>query len=246
MRLPLLVVLFLLVAVSCLHADTCIRHAQHTDGYYYGGRNNPPVDREYTVWIGDTKVVVVQEYRTVIFDMVDSTIVFINSADSTYIEASLPFELSTLMAEADASRLLMFQTVGEVGEIDSTSTFAAWACGGYGVHTWIPYEGTKYNEEEGIVWTTVEVPFDLDLYSSVNAHILRMRNYTEELIEQYMTMQGYPIYTSTDRYIKGFGVKSTDEVVTITQEEPPAGIYSVPDGFEKKDQLTLRDLEGGG
>lgn len=48
----------------------------------------------------------------------------------------------------------------------------------------------------------------------------------------------------TEIIIKGFTVSSTDEIIEMAEKDPPAGVYSIPQGFTKKDQLTREDLQG--
>lgn len=55
---------------------------------------------------------------------------------------------------------------------------------------------------------------------------------------------GYPLKMETEIIIKGFTVSSTDEIIEMAEKDPPAGVYSIPQGFTKKDQLTREDLQG--
>jgi len=45
-------------------------------------------------------------------------------------------------------------------------------------------------------------------------------------------------------FIKGFSVKTTEEVVEILEEDPDPGVYGVPEGFTKKEKLTIQDIRG--
>ena len=45
--------------------------------------------------------------------------------------------------------------------------------------------------------------------------------------------------------VMGANMKVTTQVAEITQKDAPAGVYSVPAGFTKKESLSLQDMRGG-
>jgi hypothetical protein len=240
-------VLFLAALVVCVplaNADVYLKHEVHTDGYYYGGQNNPPEDEVYEVWIGEKKMSMLFEQRAIIFDLTDSLLTFIVLGDSTYAETPLPLDWSNLLSEEDAARVRMFQTTGEIKEGSETKKLGERDCRSYELTTWIPYEGTRYNETDTKGWVATDLPFDPDAYEEMKIHNLRLQNMKEELIEEVKKIRGYPMAGEDKTYIKGFSVNTTNEVVEIAEKDPPANVYSAPEGFTKKEKLSLQDLRG--
>jgi hypothetical protein len=104
------------------------------------------------------------------------------------------------------------------------------------------YENSKYNERDAKVWMTKDVPFDLSTYKGIYGHYLKLQNIDEDVIGEIKKIEGYPIAVETDVFIKGFSIKSTDEVIEISEMDPSDDRYSAPAGFTKKDKLTIQDL----
>jgi hypothetical protein len=76
----------------------------------------------------------------------------------------------------------------------------------------------------------------------MRTNLHRLRNFSDGFITELNKMQGFAIASETLFYPKGFSVKSTAEVIEMSVKPPPAGIYSVPDGYTIKEKLTVRDL----
>jgi len=57
-------------------------------------------------------------------------------------------------------------------------------------------------------------------------------------------MKGFPVSTDAKIYMKGFSLNSYDRVIEAQEKTPPPGTYLVPEGFSKKDELTMQDLRG--
>jgi hypothetical protein len=238
----ILLMLLPLIAISAVHADVCIRHKVHTDGYYYGGVVTEPENREYEVWLGDGKVSFMHEHRMVIYDMNNEKFTFVNFDDSTYVEATLPYEWGDLLAEQDVARVQMYPITGTVGKTENTKEINNHKSCEYEINSWVMYENNKYNERDGKTWMTTDMPFDLSVYKRAYVHYLKLQNLTEELIGEMKEIEGYPIAIETDLFIKGFSVKTTDEVMQVSEIDPPRDVYSAPDGFSKKEKLTIQDL----
>jgi hypothetical protein len=242
MRSFLLMLAALFIGVPLADADVYLKHEVHTDGYYFGGENSPPEDRAYEVWIGDKRMSMLHEHRAIVMDLNQNLLTFINLDDSTYAETPLPLDWSNLLSEEDAARVRMFQTVGVVKESCETKKIGDQECRSYETTTWIPYQGTKYNETDTKGWLTIDVPFDPATYEEMKVHNLRLENLTEELIEEVKKIPGYPLAVEDNTFIKGFSVRTTNEVVEMSEKAPPEGVYSAPEGFAKKEKLSLRDL----
>ena len=173
--LTALIVVFLLGSYA--QADTYVKHKLHTDGYYYGGHVTPEKNREIDVWVGKEKTAFIHEHRSIIFNLKEKTFIFINLDDSTYVESTLPVDFSILVSEEYHARLQMFPTIGTVEATGEEREIDGMKCKGYKFHTWIPYEGTKYDESETIAWIAADTPFNVEAFTEVNAQRLKLHNY---------------------------------------------------------------------
>lgn len=243
MNRSLFIIFLIPMATATLHADVRIVLQSHTDSYYYGGVTQPEVNEIEEIWIGDRILASISERRNVVVDLNDDVLLFVNHRDSTYVETSLPFEWPNLVSQELAERLNMLRTQGAVRETDETKRIGEWTCERYDINTWIPYAGTNYNETETTVWATLDVPFDVGMYGRMVTILRQLWNYDDDLIGQLEKMKGFQIASETIVYVKGFGYQSTERVTEMTERHPSSDVYSVPQGYTQKENLSQEDLQ---
>lgn len=242
MKLFVSCLLILILASSTAVADTYIRHKVHTDGYYYGGQVTDPEEREYEVWIGKDLISYKHDRRMIILDLKNDMLTFINLQDSSYAETALPIVWEDLLDEEAVGRALQFRTEGVITDTGKTKTIDGRECRCYEINSWIPYEGTKYNERDTRIWVTTDMPFDMDAFMKTNLHYQQLQRYNETFLEELKNIKGYEVASESKLYIKGFAVNETEEIIEISEKEAPAEAYSAPEGFTKKEKLTIQDL----
>jgi hypothetical protein len=238
--------IMLALFVSVASADFYIKEESHTDGYYYGGRTNPPVDRVTETWIGDNQAAFISEHRSVIFDLNKNTLTYINLDDSTFVVTALPMEWDSLADAQTAPRVQMFSMAGTVKETDKTKTIDKRLCKCFEISTWIPYQGTKYNEQDSQVWITTDVPFDIEMFDRINQHRRKLFNFGEELLADTAKLPGLALVTESEVILKASSYKSSEKVVEMKKADPPKGVYAPPAGFTQKDRVSMADLQGDG
>jgi hypothetical protein len=238
----LTLLLTLSVSVSCLYADVYIKEKLHTDSYYYGGVTTPAENNYNETWISARKMAYITENRITIIDTEKKRGCIVFRKDRTYTETTLPMDLTNLVPENLAAYLKTIQYQGAVRETGNTKTIGKFKCKSYEVNAFVYYEGSKANETDTTVWVSTTVPFDPVKFKDMADNLYRLRNYSDPMIAQLRKIKGYPIFSTTLFYPKGFSVKSTAEIVEISSKDPPPHIYSVPEGFKKKEKLSIRDL----
>ena len=244
MKSVLLAVLALLVPASSLSAEVCVKHHTHTDAYYYGGTNNPEVNRDFEFWFGEGKMAMVQEQVKMIFDVSGNTFTFIHLTDSIYLQTTLPPQWENIIVEEEVGRIQMYQYTGEIKELGEEKELDGHKCAGFMTTTWIPYEDIKYNETDELTWYTEDIPVDLDIYKKVYPCLLKLRNYNAEFIETLGGGNGYPMMSEEKRYQKGIEIKTVTTIEDISEKDAPEGFWSAPEGYTKKDRITISELQG--
>jgi len=237
--------LLVFLAAPAALADICITEQVHTDGYYYGGRVTPEENRTRETWIGDKKMAVVDERRIIVFNLADSVMLFINVVDSTYAETALPMEWSSLCDAQTAARINMFPMDGVFEETGQAKTIDGRECKEYFLHFRIPYQGVRYNEIESKVWTTMDVPFDVDAYADFTRHSLKLQNFGDDFRARLVDLKGFPLFVESEVILTGASYMSSEKVIEIKEAAPPEGVYGPPAGFTKKDKLDMNDLRSG-
>jgi hypothetical protein len=241
-----LAALFLILAApaALVAADTCVRIENHMDEYYYMGQTHAAVNRIDEIWFGDNKVAYVSEGQKIILDPGDSSLVFMNLRDSTYAEGRLPFDWAGLVSEETYSLLETYRRHGEVEETTETKTIGGWPCRACKIDSWLNVEDGRYSEREEKVWMSKELPIDWDLFGRVHRDLLALSNYHDDFITKLLKIEGFSVATETKTFIQGFSVNSYERIIDIAEKTAPPGLYAVPNGFRKKSELTLDDLNG--
>jgi len=243
MKSALLVVLALLITASSLSAEVCVKHHTHTDAYYYGGSTTPEVDRDFELWFGEGKLALVEENSKIIFDITANTMTFINFNDSIYLDTTLPPQWENIIVEEEVGRIQMYQYTGEMKELGEEKELDGHKCSGHMLTTWIPFEDIKYNETDEVAWYTEDVPFDLEIYKKAYPCLLALRNYNAELITSLGEGAGYPMSSEETRFQKGLKIKTVTTTKDISEKDAPEGFWVAPEGFTKKDRITIQELQ---
>ena len=239
-----LLFLTLIIAFSSLliNADVYVKEKFHSDSYYSGGVTNPAVDKENEFWIGTNKMVSSDKDRMFILDKTKNLIFFVNIKAKTFVEAKLPLDSSQILDDQVKGILKTIAFKASVKESEETKKIKKWKCKGYDLAQWMLRGEEKFNESDTRLWVTSKVPFDTGLTSELLKNILKLISSEKELFVEYEKIKGFVIKTETTRYAEGNAIKSFREVVEITKKKPAKGVYSVPEGFTKKEKLSLQDL----
>jgi hypothetical protein len=238
-----LLALVLLYPAVC-GADTRVTIQSHTDEYYFAGQVTPAIDGRTELWFGGTRFAWVTSARTYVLDVAESTLVYINQSDSTFAETKLPFDWQSVVSEETLAFLTRYRRHGTVEETGETRKIGEWNCKAYEIVSWIDVEDGRYDEREEKIWVSRDPPVDWSLYDETRRDILRFSNYEDGLIEQMMKIEGLRVDSEAKAYVRGFSVNSYDRVTAVEETTAPEGLYSVPEGFKKKAELTLQDLRG--
>jgi len=237
-------VLFALALILPLAAgaDTYVKTASHTDGYYRGGSTTPAVDETREMWIGEKRLAYITEGQKMLLDAEKKTLILINSRDNSYAETALPLDMSKLFAEQDFAQLQMFQRTGEVKALGTKKKIGEWECSGYELSDWITFQGGKVNEREVKMWVATDVPFDLAKFDVFVLNLLKLNNLADGYIEKMQGIEGFQIANEETTYAEGMAITTTNKVVEMTEKEPPPDVFAIPEGCTKKETLSLQDL----
>ncbi|MEJ2719814.1 MAG: DUF4412 domain-containing protein [bacterium] len=245
MKIVIMLVLALfLVPAADAGADICVKQRAHTDDYYYGGRMTPAENTDIEVWFGDKRMAYVTDNRSIVIDLDGGKLTWINHTDSTYAEATLPFEWAGIADEETVGWLGRYPLLGTIKATERTEKINGFDCRCYEITSWIDVQGSRYNETDERLWVTTDLPVDPETLEKTNAIFAKLRNAGSEYAEALSAVEGYPILSDGDRYIKGFSIKTTEEVVEVLETDPREDVYSVPEGFIRKEKLTIQDIRG--
>lgn len=223
-------------------ADTYLKEVSRTETYVDGKLTDSQQLGVNKVWIGDNKIANITPPRILIVDKGEGMIIIANRKAKTYVEVSLPLDLSEILAEEVKERFKMYYTTGTVKETGDTKEIIDKHCHHYEVNYQDKYGDTVRRELEFDVWATTEVPFDLELYGIMLQSMRMIMNRDEKLRNELNKIKGIQVYLEMTTERGNTVSKYIDEDIEMSEKEPPAGIYSAPSGFTKKDKLTIQDV----
>ncbi len=241
MRRTLTVLSLILVLAVVASADIYVKTKTHTDAFAMMGQNQPAKDEVTEQWFNDDQFAVITPEMTIIVDVKKNTVDLINNKNKTYIESGMPFDFAKIldpqMAQMMGQMMKMTVTVTPNGQ---TKTIGQWKCQGYDVTMNMMMMPIKMT-----VWASTDVPFDLSKFQNLYMTVMKAQMRLDDAsVKEFMKIKGYQISTDMSAEMMGAKMHTTNEVQEIAKKTPPAGIYSVPAGYTKKDKLSMQDMQG--
>lgn len=237
----ILFAVFMVLAITVfLSADVYIKSNVHTDAFAMMGKNQPAKDEVMEQWIGKNQMANITGDKVMILDMNKNVMFIVNPKEKTYIEAALPLDMSKLIPKEMAPMMAMMKMTVKVNPNGKTQKIGKWNCTGYDVDMTMSMMQMKSK-----IWATTEVPFDWKSFSKMYANVAKMQFMDDSSTAEFMKINGYQIFSEMTMNVMGSDMKVTTQVSEITEKAAPAGAYSVPAGFTKKDSLSLQDMRGG-
>ncbi len=242
-RLSLILAVVLLFP-NVAQADFYVKEVTHVKSYFLGILIGSEEESVSELWIGDNRIALVEEGRTLIVDLDRNSFIFINPFAETYVEASLPLTTSEILSEDVKRQYEKRRPSGRVEKTDGTREFLQKDYTEYEVTYWDLQDGKRSNRRTFQVWATTDVPFDLTLYYEVLMNMRKIYNRHDRLRRELQKIEG--LQMGMEMEMEGTGIawskKLVTEVVEVSEKEPPADVYSVPAGYAKKEFLSPKDL----
>lgn len=217
-----------------------LRTKTHTDAMTVMNQTVPAKDDVVETWLSGTKMATGSKDTAFIIDRDKGVAYLVNHRDHSYVETSLPFDLSKVLPPEAAAMAPMMQMSATVTPTTETKKFGTWDCTGYDVA--LTVAGMKMNMR---IWASTKVPFDYDAFTSKMLPVLveaQLRVNAASAAE-FAKIKGYQIATETTGDMMGAKVHATTEVVEITSKAAPAGTFDPPAGYTKKTTMSMQDLQ---
>jgi hypothetical protein len=240
---------FVLASVSVsvrVQADTYIKQKNHTDDFSIMGQNQPPKDDLFVTWMGKNKARMDHGKDTSMIIHLDKKIMYtVNHAEMKYRE--MPFSEtsdfltaaisgSDLSDEEKAQAQQMMQgfaqmmtpkvTVTDTGE---TQKIKNWKCRKYIMTTEMMGQTSTSD-----VWSTEDIKVDYELYTTLNYSMMPKTPGLGEMIKEMKKIKGLIVLSTGTTSMMGTDVKTTQELLEVSEKSAPAGTYEVPEGYKKE------------
>jgi hypothetical protein len=227
---------FVLMVALSLSADVYVKQKTHTDGMM----GQPATDVIQEQWIGDNAFASVSADQSIIMDMKKNLMYWVNHKSKTYVESTLPMDLTKLLPAEFAAMAGMMTMSATVSPTTETKKVGQWNCTGYDVTITMMGMPMKMR-----LWATTDVPFDYNQFNAkIWSNVLKGQMMLDEAsVKEMMKIKGFQIASEMSGEMMGMKFNTTTEVLEISKKNPPANVYAPPAGYAKKDKLSMEDLQ---
>jgi len=217
-------------------ADIRIKTKTHTDAVTIMGQSQPERNEVIETWIGQDRYANHSSDMSMIVDLKKNLLYLLDHKEKTYVEASLPLDISKLLPPEMAQMMSMMQMSVTVNPTGQTKTIGFWKCQGYEVNIsmMMPMKMT--------VWATTDVPFDANQFmEKFQAPLLKLQmGLDDKSLAEFLKIKGFWISSEVTGEVMGAKIYSTSEVIEISKATPPATVYSIPADYKKTERLRLK------
>lgn len=242
MKKLLIVLSIVLISFAWLNADIYIKQNQHTDPINMMGQSQPAKDEVQEIWIGKNKMATHSKGMSLIMDIDKKVMNMINHGTKTYIPMDMPVDMTQYMPEQMAGMMKSMMgsitiTVKPTGE---SKKIKNWNCNGYEVSMNVMGMQMKM-----MVWASTDVPFDWKMVTEkmLGSMMKTQMQLSDAAVKEMQKVQGFWILMEMNMSMMGADIKSKTEVVEITEKAAPSDAYAVPAGYQKKDKLSLEEMQ---
>lgn len=243
MRRWTFIALFATVLMPLMGSEIYIKQNSHTDPMTVMGQQQPAQDSTQETWIGDKKFAQHTPEMSFIFDMENERLYWVMHGDKSYVEMKPPYDLSQVLPEQMAQMMepMMASITVTVTPKGEKKTVGKWECEGYDMAMTIM--GMSTNIE---IWATTDVPFDWKKVNEDMVSVYRkvQMRLNQSAVDEMQKIQGYWMATETTANMMGMEIRSTTEVVEMAKKDAPASVFTVPEGYTKKDALSMEAMGG--
>lgn len=242
----------LVVVVACvgvplaLQADVYIKQKNHTDGFSIMGQTQPPKEDVFEIWMAEEKARMNHGEDITIIVRLDKNVMYmINHEEMKYAEMqigdvgdilSASLAGSDLSDEEKAQAQKMMQGFAQmmkprisVTETGETQEIKNWNCKKY-IMT-MDMMGTKSTQE---VWATEDIEIDFELYRALAMSMMSQMPGLEDMMKEMQKIKGITVLSTGTTSMMGADVKSTQELVEVSEKSAASGTYDIPSGYKKE------------
>jgi hypothetical protein len=234
------------VAPFVLQADVYIKQRNHTDGFSMMGQSQPAKDDVFVTWMGKNMARLDQGEDTSIIILLDKNVMYmVNHAEMSYTEMAIGGKSDILTSaisgsdmsdeeQAQAKKMMqgfsqMMKPSVSVTETGENQKIKGWNCKKYNLTMTIM--GMTSNAE---TWATEDIKIDYELYRNLTMSLMGQMSGIEDMLKEMEKIKGIIVLQESTMSMMGADVKSSQELMEVSDKPAPAGTYMVPAGYKKQ------------
>jgi len=227
--LPMLIV-SLAIPAALPHqavADLRLRLYVQSDSAKFMGREIPAASDTNTVWMsGDKACWHLGDTASFVLHSEDGMLYMLDHAAKQYSQLPLGEIFGADNPELQQMMAMMKMEV-TVTPTDETKKIGDWDCRKYVTTKKMPMAVSTSES-----WATEDVELDSEAYSRIMTSTMAYFPNYLEIVEQYKKISGVIVKETTTVEVMGQQIKSSTELIDVSEEEAPVGVYSVPEDYK--------------
>ena len=230
----------LLAAAPAFAADVYVKVKTHTDAMTVMGQTQPAKDDVSEQWFSASKAAQSSKENGFIVDLDKQLAWMINHADKSFVEMALPLDLAKILPPEAQAMAPMMQMTATVAPTSETKQIGQWNCTAYDATLTVMGMQMKMR-----MWASTAVPGDLAAFAAKALPVFMQATMrlNQSSIQEFAKIKGFQIATEVTGDMMGAKIRTTTEVVEITEKTAPAGTFAPPAGYTKKTTLSMQDLQ---
>nr|MBN2277561.1 DUF4412 domain-containing protein [candidate division Zixibacteria bacterium] len=229
----------LLVGPALVSADTMIKQVNERGAFEMMGQKVPAGSDTSTVWLGKDRARTDNgDTATVIMRMDKNAVYMIDHKHKAYTEIALEDlgDFDKMMGDNEEAKkmmqgmMAMMKMTVTVTPTEETQKIDKWNCKKYDVKV-----AMGMGSSDMVIWATDEVKLDYDMFMNLTNSFKAIMPGYDQMIEEMKKIKGLPIKTLNTTKMMGAEATSVMQVIDIKEMDPPAGIYELPEGYQKSD-----------
>jgi hypothetical protein len=155
----------------------------------------------------------------------------LNHAEKTYNVLDLPIDISKHLPEGmGAAMAQMMQFKASVTPTDETRTIEGWKTRRYDIAL-----TSQMVQIEMAAWVTKDLDFDYKSAQRMMLETKSMQPGMTSAVEEMSKIDGFMVAQDIVSTMMGANVKSSEQVISIEEENSPAGTYDPPAGYSQEE-----------
>jgi hypothetical protein len=177
-----------------------------------------------------------------VFDKSRSRILVVNLKDKYFIEAAMTSDVRDVVEPGFLPALARGRVNGTVIKSPKKITVLGLECPGTVVSEWLASDSQHLFDRDRTIYSYPGVPFDWRMFRDLTMWMVSFFNPQMDYFGGLRSIEGFPL-AEADLATRNTQRVSYGTVATeISEADPPAGFYEIPEGFSRHAKLTQRDI----
>lgn len=185
------------------------------------------------MWVGTDRMRMDQGDTSTVVRLDLHKMFIIDHQAKTISTLDLPVDLAALMPPGTGEQMLKMMTFKvEVTPNEETRTVAEWKA-----HRWDVTMTSPMMNVKATYWATKDVSLDIKNFQALFGKLVSLQPGMAEVAEKLRSIDGFVVAQEAVAIMPMMGdttMKTTQQVVSIKDGDPPAGAYEPPQGYTSK------------